>query len=95
MKPTLQNAAYKMEIVNAKRWYELLNICYYEHLEATHHISWSDNLDKNGNILLETQVKVGLPNNVNSKKKGAEVLDQTIKQSLMDAFHGKITQCIL
>ena len=67
-----------MEIANAKKWYELLNMRYYEHLEATYHISWSDILDKNGNKLLETQVKVALPNDVNSKKKGAEDFNQTI-----------------
>ena len=70
--PTLQNAAYKMEIAGAKKWYELLNISYYEHLEATYHIPWSDILDKKGNILLETQVRVALPNDVNSKTKGVE-----------------------
>ena len=74
----LQNAAYKMEIAIAKKWYELLNIRYYEHLEATYHISWSDILDKNGNILLETQVKVAFPNDVNSKTKGVEDLDKAI-----------------
>ena len=67
-----------MEITNTKKWYELLNIRYYEHLEATYHISWSDTLDKNGNTLLETQVKAALPNDVNSNKKGAEDSDNTI-----------------
>lgn len=33
--PTLQKAAYKMEISNTKKWYELLIIHCYEHLEAT------------------------------------------------------------
>ena len=51
-----------MEIANAKKWYDLLNRRYYKHLGATYHISWSDTLDKNGNILLETQVKVALLN---------------------------------
>ena len=53
-------------------WTPYVNIRYYEHLEATYHISWSDVLDKKGNILLETQVKVVLPNDVNSKTKGVE-----------------------
>ena len=76
--PTLQNAAYKMEIASANKWYGLLNIRYYEHLEATFHISWSDILDKNGNILLETQIKVASPNDVNSKTKGVEDPDEGI-----------------
>ena len=76
--PMLQNAAYEIEIASAKKWYELFNIAYYEHLEATYHISWSDTLDKNGNILLETQVKVALPNDVHSKMKGVEDPDKTI-----------------
>ena len=45
-----------MEITNAKKWYDTL---YYDYLEATYLISWSDTVDKNGNLLLETQVKVG------------------------------------
>ena len=63
-----------MEIANSKKWNELLNIRYSEHLEDTYYIPWSDNLD-NANILLETQVKVALPNDVNSKIKGAEYPD--------------------
>ena len=61
-----------METVSAKKWYELLNKRYYEHLEPTYHISWNNILDKNCNILLETQVKVAFPNDVNSKTKGVE-----------------------
>ena len=67
-----------MEIASAKKWYELLNIHYYEHLEATYHIFWSDILDRNGNILLETQAKVTLPNDVNSKTKGVKDPDKAI-----------------
>ena len=43
-----------MEITNTKKWYELLDIHYYEHLKATYHISWNENLDKNHNTSLET-----------------------------------------
>lgn len=67
-----------MEIANTKKWYELFNICYYEHLEATYHISWSDTLDKYGNTLLESQVKVALPNDLNSSKKCTKDSDNTI-----------------
>ena len=30
---TLQKAAYKMIVVRPNEWYDLLNICYYEHLQ--------------------------------------------------------------
>ena len=35
--PALDNAAYKMEIANTRKWFELRNIRYYEHLEVTYH----------------------------------------------------------
>ena len=31
--PTLQKVAYKMTVVRLNEWYDLLNICYYEHLQ--------------------------------------------------------------
>ena len=63
----------------------------YEHLEATWNISCSDTLDKIGKILLETQVKFLLPNDVNSKKKDAKDSD---KLFFINTFHRKVTHCI-
>ena len=52
-----------------------------------------DTFDKNGNKLLETQVKVALPNDVNSKKKGAEDFDRTIFNECIPTKNH--TMCIL
>ena len=43
--PTLQKAAYKMTAVRPNEWYDLLNIRYYEHLQKTIYIEWTDTLD--------------------------------------------------
>ena len=56
--PTLQKAAYKMTVVRPSEWYDLLNICYYEHLQKTFYTKWTNTLDKGGNVLLETPVKI-------------------------------------
>ena len=64
--PTLQKVAYKMTVVRPNEWYELLNIRYYEHLQKTFYIEWTDTLDKGGNVLLETQVKIFKQNKKNS-----------------------------
>ena len=64
--PTLQKAAYKMTVVRPNEWYDLLNIRYYEHLQKTFYIEWTDTLDKGGNVLLETQVKIFKQNKKNS-----------------------------
>ena len=39
---------------------------YYEHLQKTFYIEWNDTLDKGGNILLETEVKIFKQNKKNS-----------------------------
>ena len=64
--PTLQKAAYKMTVVRPNEWYDPLNIRYYEHLQKTFYIEWTNTLDKGGNVLLETQVKVFKQNKKNS-----------------------------
>ena len=92
MEMTVNHNPLYLEIANTKKQYELLNIRYYEHLKGTYHISWSDTLDKNANILLKTQMKVALLNDVNSKKKGTEDSDKTFL--IMNALQRKITRCI-
>ena len=47
-----------MIVVRPNEWYDLLNIRYYEHLQKTFYIEWTDTLDKGGNVLLETEVKI-------------------------------------
>ena len=64
--PTLQKAAYKMTVVRPNEWYDLLNIRYYEHLQKAFYIEWTDTLDKGGNVLLATQVKIFKQNKKNS-----------------------------
>ena len=64
--PTLQKAAYKMTAVRPNEWYDLLNIHYYEHLQKTFYIEWTDTLDKGENVLLEIQVKIFKQNKKNS-----------------------------
>ena len=64
--PTLQKAAYKMTIVTPNEWYDLWKVRYYEHLQKTFYNEWSDTLDKGGNVLLETQVKIYKQNKKNS-----------------------------
>ena len=56
--PTLPKAAYKMTVVRPNEWYDLLNIRYYEHVQKMFYNEWTDTIDKEGNVLLETQVKV-------------------------------------
>ena len=63
---TLQKAASKMTLVRPNEWYDLLNIRYYEHLQKIFYIEWTDTLDKGGNVLLETQVKIFKQNKKNS-----------------------------
>ena len=62
--PTLQKAAYKMTVVRPNEWYDLLNIRYYKHLQEMFYTEWTDTID--GNVLLETQVKVFKQNKKNS-----------------------------
>ena len=78
--PTLQKAAYKMTVVRPSEWYDLLNIRYYEHLQKTVYIEWTETLDKGGNVLLETQVKIFKQNKKNSTKntKTEEGSNQTL-----------------
>ena len=64
--PTLQKAAYKMTVVRPNEWYDLLNIRYYKHLQEMFYTEWTDTIDKEGNVLLETQVKVFKQNKKNS-----------------------------
>ena len=47
-----------MIVNNVNEWYEVMNIRYYEHLQEAYDIVWSDNSDKEGKTLLETQAKV-------------------------------------
>ena len=78
--PTLQKAAYKMTVVRPSEWYDLLNIRYYEHLQKTFYIEWTDTLDKGGNVLLKTLVKIFKQNKKNSTKntKTEEDSNQTL-----------------
>ena len=78
--PTLQKAACKMTVVRLNEWFDLLNIRYYEHLQKMFYIEWTDILDKGGNLLLETQVKVFKQNKKNSTNntKSEEELNQTL-----------------
>ena len=78
--PTLQKAAYKMTVVRPSEWYDLLNIRYYEHLQKTVYIEWTETIDKGGNVLLETQVKIFKQNKKNSTKntKTEEGSNQTL-----------------
>ena len=78
--PTLQKAAYKMTVVRPSEWYDLLNIRHYEHLQKTVYIEWTETLDKGGNVLLETQVKIFKQNKKNSTKntKTEEGSNQTL-----------------
>ena len=64
--PTRQKAAYKMTVVRPNEWYDLLNIRYYKHLQEMFYTEWTDTIDKEGNVLLETQVKVFKQNKKNS-----------------------------
>ena len=66
--PTLQKAAYKMTVVRPSEWYDLLNIRYYEHPQKTFYVEWTNTLDKGGNVILETQVKLFKQNKNNSTK---------------------------
>ena len=78
--PTLQKAACKMTVVRLNEWFDLLNIRYYEHLQKMFYIEWTDILDKGGNLLLETQVKVFKQNKKNSTNntKSEEESNQTL-----------------
>ena len=55
-----------MTVVRPNEWYDLLNIRYYEHLQKTFYIEWTDTLDKGGNVFLEAQVKIFKRNKKNS-----------------------------
>ena len=78
--PTLQKAAYKMTIVRVNEWYDILNIRYYEHLQKTFYTEWTDTLDKGGDVLLGTQVKIFKQNMKNSTNdtKAEEDSNQTL-----------------
>lgn len=68
--PTLQNADYKMTVSSVQQWYNILNIRHYEHLYEAYHIHWADTMDKSGDTLLETKIKIAeLPPNRKEKKK--------------------------
>lgn len=56
--PTLQNADYKMTVSSIQQWYNILNIRHYEHLYEAYHIHWADTMDKSGDTLLETKIKI-------------------------------------
>ena len=64
--PTLQKAPYKMTVVRPNEWCDLLNSRYYEHIQKTFYIEWTNTLYKGGNVLLETQVKIFKQNKKNS-----------------------------
>ena len=83
--PTLQKAAYKMTVVRPNEWYNLLNICYYEHLQKTFYIELTDTLDKESNVLLETQVNIFKQN----KKNSTNDTNTQIKHYLMNQYHLK------
>ena len=78
--PTLQKAAYKMTIVRLNEWYDILDIRYYEHLQKTFYTEWTDTLDKGGDVLLGTQVKIFKQNMKNSTNdtKAEEDSNQTL-----------------
>ena len=81
--PALQKAAYKMTVVRPNEWYDLLNIRYYEHLQKTFYIEWTDTLVKEGNVLLETQVKIFKQNkNSANDTKTEEDSNQTFNESI-------------
>ena len=69
-----------MTVVRPSEWYDLLNIRYYEHLQKTFYIEWTDTLDKGGNVLLKTLVKIFKQNKKNSTKntKTEEDSNQTL-----------------
>lgn len=74
--PTLQNADYKMTVSSVQQWYNILNIRHYEHLYEAYHIHWADTMDKSGDTLLETKIKIAeLPPNRKEKKKTKEPKD--------------------
>ena len=91
--PTLQKAACKMTVVRLNEWFDLLNIRYYEHLQKMFYIEWTDILDKGGNLLLETQVKVFKQNKKNSTN-NTKSEEESIKHYLMSQCHLKATSCM-
>ena len=74
-----------MTVVRPNEWYDLLNIRYYEHLQKTFYIEWIDTLDKGGNVLLETQVKIFKQNKKHSTNdtKTEEDSNQTLFNELI------------